>query len=146
MLPDQLVDSLSVTWEERPGYSGPRLAGHGDELRVLKDFLQTAFWPGLVRFIAPGVLNRHGRVRQQSGFLFPADMDPDDEQFEGVMLFDPLDTIYISDGAFDRLMARYFDTLITGATSHNKPVVAEEWWAEFVDSARKLHERAFAQS
>lgn len=122
---DQLVDNLKIIWEETPQYSGLRVVNVPPKLRVLQDFLTTRFWPSLVRFIASGVLNRHGRTQEYSGFMFPEDLDPGGEPFEGVMILDPLDTIYLSDSAFDRLMNRYFQTVIEGATKYQKDVLKE---------------------
>lgn len=141
LLDDQLVDTLQIVWEETPQYSGPRVRDSPAELRVLRDFLTTQFWQSRVQFIADGVLNRHGRVQEYSGFLFPEDMDPDDEPFEGVMVFDPLDTIYLSDGAFARLMNRYFETIIEGVASHQKDELKEAWWPEFLDIAQQIKYR-----
>jgi hypothetical protein len=78
---------------------------------------------------------------EYSGFTFQSDLEPDDEPFEGVEMFDPIDTIHISEGAFDHLMSRYFNAIIEGATAHQKPEIQEEWWQDFVEIARELDAR-----
>jgi hypothetical protein len=138
---DQLVDNLKIIWEETTQYSGLKVVDVSPKLRVIQDFLTTQFWPSLVRFIASGVLNRHGRIKEYSGFMFPEDLDPGDDPFEGVMIFDPLDTIYLSDTVFDRLMNRYFQKLIEGATKYEKDVLKEDWWIEFLDIAKEIEQR-----
>lgn len=145
LIPDQQVDTLQIVWEETPQYSGPRVVDTPPELRMIRDFLSTRFWQNFVRFIAPGVLNHHGRVNEYSGFTFQSDLDPDDDPFEGVEMFDPIDTIHISEAAFDRLMSRYFNTIVEGAAAHQKPETQEEWWQDFVENARELYARAYSE-
>lgn len=139
MIDDRLLDMLKIEWgEESPQYSGPRVTAVSPEIRVLQDLLTTKFWSSLVQFIAPGILNHHGRVDEYSGFLFPDDLDPGDESFEGVKVFDPLTTIYVSQDAFDRLLSRYFQAIIEGVTKYNKDEQKEDWWPEFANIAEQL--------
>jgi hypothetical protein len=145
---DEAIDGLRIVWAEEPGYSGPRVEGCPTELRILKDFLSTGHWQRFVQFIAPGVLARHGRGVECSGFLFPEDFDAEDfeeegvEPFEGVQLYDPIDTIHVSQPAFDRLMSRYFDTIVEAVQANRRPEAAEDWWPTFEGSARELRRRA----
>lgn len=142
LIGDEAIDSVGFAWEELPQYSGTRVINFPPELRIIRDFLETSFWQSLVRFIAAGVLEQHMRGRDYNGFMFPGDLDPGDEPFEGVMLWDPIDTVYLSAGAFDRLMSRFFDTVIDGVTRYQKPEVNEAWWPEFVAVARQIRMRA----
>jgi hypothetical protein len=145
LIDDSKVDALNIVWEESPRYSGPRVVDAPPELRMIRDFLSTRFWQHFVQFIAPGVLRRHGRISNESGFTFQSDLDPGDERFEGVQMVDPIDTIYISEGAFDRLMSRFFNAVIDGARRHQKPVIHADWWPELVSTARDIERRAYGK-
>ena len=142
MIPDASVDGLVLAWVEEPGWRGPRVVGAPPELRMFRDFLTRSSWQHFVRFIAPGVLARHGRVAEYSGFQFASDLEPGDEPFEGVELFDPIDTLHVSEGAFDRLMSRYFDCIIEGVHAHGGPEAQQGWWPELVRLADQLRQRA----
>ena len=141
LIDDHAVEALSIIWDQSLGYSGPRIVDAPHELRVVKDFLSRETWQHFVQFIQPSTLNHHERVMEYSGFRFQSDLDPDDEHFEGVEVFDPLDTIHISERAFDRLMARYFDVIVRGVTTHHLPEAREVWWQAFVANTRLLEER-----
>jgi hypothetical protein len=142
LIDDRTVDAVRIIWDQSPGHTGPRVVDAPAELRMLGDFLSRATWPHFVQFILPGVMAHHGRVMEYSGFRFQSDLDADDEPFQGVELFDPIGTIYVSEAAFDRLMSRYFDSIIRGVIEHQRPEVHEAWWQGFVTSARVLADRA----
>lgn len=141
VIDDSKVDALHIIWEQSPEYTGPRVVGALPELRVIKDFLSRNNWQRFVQFIVPGVLHHHGRVDEYSGFRFPSDLDPDEEPFDGVEMFDPLATLHISEAAFDRIMSRYFEVIIHGVTTHRHPEIHEGWWQAFVASARAIEQK-----
>ena len=72
-----------------------------------------------------------------SGFRFQSDLDPDEEVFEGVELFDPLDEIYFDEKAFERLVLKFFKAVIEGSTLHPK-LANEHWWSEFISIVDRL--------
>jgi hypothetical protein len=78
---DRAVDSLHIVWEQSPAYTGPRVSEAPPELRMIRDFLSRETWQHFIQFILPGVLGRHGRVAEYSGFRFPSDVDPDEDEF-----------------------------------------------------------------
>ena len=141
LIADRTVDALRIIWDQSPGYIGPRVVVASPELRMIKDFLSRETWQHFVQFIVPGALHHHGRVMEYSGFKFQGDLDPDDEPFDGVEMFDPIETIHISEGAFDRVMSRYFGVIIQGVTAHQGPELQEGWWPAFVTNARLIDER-----
>ncbi|MEO7735371.1 MAG: hypothetical protein ABIY55_30740 [Kofleriaceae bacterium] len=141
LIDDRTVDDLRIIWDQSPGYVGPRVVDAPTELRMIRDFLSRETWQHFVQFIMPGVMEHHGRVMEYSGFRFQSDLDADDDPFQGVEMFDPIDTIYIREAAFDRLMSRYFDTVIRGVVEHQRPEAHEPWWQGFVASARVLADR-----
>lgn len=141
LIDDRTVDALRIVWDQSPGHTGPRVVDAPAELRVIRDFLSCETWQHFVQFILPGALHHHGRLIEYSGFRFQSDLDPDDDPFEGVEMFDPIETIHISEGAFDRLMGRYFEVILHGVTLHQRPETHEEWWQGFVTSARALIDR-----
>ena len=138
LIDDPTVDGLRIVWVESNDYSGPRIVDSPPQLRMIRDFLSRDTWQHFVRFILPGILDRRQRVAEYSGFRFPNDLDADEESFDCVELYDPIDTIHISQGAFDRLMSRYIQTIIDGVTAHERPELREAWWPEIVAAARRL--------
>ncbi len=60
---------------------------------------------------------------------------------EGVELYDPIDTIHVTEAAFDRMMARYFQVIVEGVTSHDRPEAHEAWWGRWVEAADTLKNR-----
>lgn len=147
LIEDRGLDALRIEWSARsPGKPRPVVLGGPPELRILRDFLSRETWQSFARFILPGALNHHGRIAEDCGFRFRSDLDPDEEPFEGVELFDPIDTIYISEAAFDRLMSRHFDVIVQGVAANQRPELDEPWWPGFATSARALATRAQGQS
>ncbi len=137
IIADDAVDSLRIDWKEPPA-TGPHVRDSSLLLRTIRDFLSRETWQHFARQILPGVIGHHGRTVEYSGFRFPSDLDPDEEMFEGVELFDPIETIYVSRAAFDRLMRRYFDAIIEHVIAKQLPELYEDWWQDFVASARCL--------
>jgi hypothetical protein len=141
LIDDRAVDALHIVWDESPRFTGPRVVNAPPELRVIRDFLSLESWPHFVQFFLPGVVERHQHVSNESGFRFQSDLDPGEEPFAGVELFDPLDTIHLSEPAFDRLMSRYVQVIIQAVTAGQRPELRERWWQDFLDGARALEHR-----
>jgi hypothetical protein len=138
LVPDPSVDALEIVWEESANFSGPRVVDCPTELRLIRDLLTRRWWQSFARFILPGVSLRHGRVYEYSGFRFPSDLDPDETPFDGVQMFDPIETIRLSEPAFVRLMARYFEAIVEGATGNDRPEIHDDWWEDFAAGARTI--------
>ena len=94
-----------------------------------------------VRRTAECAVERTGLGYNDSGFRYPSDLDPCEESFEGVNVYDPLDDILVSLPAFEEVMSRFFRALIAGAEKHGDPVRSEPWWPEFVRLAEELAAR-----
>ena len=77
-----------------------------------------------------------------SGFRYAHnELDPDEEPFEGVEIYDPLGELYVTQAAFDGLMNRYFSALRDGATKQQAPVVQQPWWPDFLQIAQQVEKR-----
>ncbi|BAY62180.1 hypothetical protein NIES22_22490 [Calothrix brevissima NIES-22] len=137
---DAVIDALDIGWDDTN--ARPYVSNAPEEVRVIRDMLDMRFcWESRVEFFFPGVLDRIGRVTNESGFLFPEDLEPGDEPFDGVQMFDPLDTITLSDGAFDRLMSRYFRVVLDRSESLKLPITQEPWWSAFADATVQIEQR-----
>jgi len=53
-----------------------------------------------------------------------------------------IDTIYISERAFDRLMSRYLDAIVQGVRPHQGSDLQAAWWQSLVVNAQVLRTRA----
>ena len=146
LIDDSAIDAVGVVWDASSAHSGPRVVDAPPSLRVVRDFLTRSTWQRFAQFILPGVLAHHGRVDNDSGFRFQGDLDPDDDPLPGVELFDPIDTIYLGEGAFDRLMSRFFEAIVDGVTAHSRHEVTEAWWNHFVAGTQELTTRANSTS
>jgi hypothetical protein len=141
LLSDSLVDSVQIEWEETPHRTGPQVVNVPPELRVIRDYLSKPVSESNLKLIAEGVLDQHGRMMNDSGFWYPEDLDPDDEPFDGVRLSDPLDEIYLSRAAFDRLMVRFFRIILQNAPSSQKDLANSTWWPRFQAIVAQLEQR-----
>ncbi|MEB3294602.1 MAG: hypothetical protein VKJ24_15710 [Synechococcales bacterium] len=93
-------------------------------------------------YIASGVRDQEGIGIDGTGFRYPTDeLDPDEEPLEGVQVYNPLGEVQISIPAFERLMLRYFSTLISEAEQHHNPVVDQHWWNDFVRMTKIIEQR-----
>ena len=141
VIPDEVIQALEIGWDDSANPPKPYIANLPPEARVVRDFLNTPFWEGHVEFSYPGVLERSGRVSNDSGFFFATNLEPDDIPFTGVQVFDPIGTITLSDNAFDLLMSRYFRFLIDYAQSRCLKVIQESWWDDFLGATKQIEER-----
>ncbi|MGF1487520.1 MAG: hypothetical protein ACFBSE_10565 [Prochloraceae cyanobacterium] len=134
-----IIEKIQIVWQDYPDFSGTRVLNCPPELRVIKDFFYKSYW-GEVISIARGIKNHYGVGMNDSGFRFPSDLDPDEEVFEGVELFDPKDEIYIDEKDFERLALKFFKAVIDGSTSHQK-LTKEPWWNEFISIVNQLESK-----
>jgi hypothetical protein len=142
-LNDALIDQISF-----------RASGKGspDKLEVIApaghwltaSILQQISWFAL-RYCAAAVAEQHGFGLEEAGLEYPTDREPDEDAFEGVRMYALDQEMFVSSGAFDRLMLRYFDQMTEIAAHDNPAVTAEPWWPEYLASVemvrRRVHER-----
>jgi hypothetical protein len=142
VIPDELVDGLSIVpaKTDRPARAIGVIEGP-DELRVLKSLLDFPSWSEMM-YVASGVRDREGIGADGTGFRYPTDeLDPGEEPLEGMDVYSPLGEVQVSVPAFERLMARYFRALITGAERHRDPVIRASWWPDFVKATVQIEDR-----
>ena len=108
--------------------------------RVLFDLLYGLRW-GDVQLAALAVVTGTGIGLDEAGFRYPADLDPCEESFDGVNVYDPLDDIVVPHAAFEEVMARFFRALISGAQKLRDPVRSAPWWGELVRRTEELEAR-----
>lgn len=145
-IPDFLIETIQIGWDDSRHPSRPCTTPLPGKARVICDFISTPYWESHVKFFFSGVLEHTGRISNDSGFLFDKNIEPGDEPFTGVQLFDPLDAITLSDHAFDKLMSRYFRVLIDHAVLKQLEVIQEPWWSNFVDATIQIEQRLKATS
>lgn len=145
VIDDHLIDAIEIIWEQTPTYQGTKALYIPDELRVIRDFFSRRFWSTLIN-IADAVSDQSDSGVNNSGFRFGEELDPGEEPFEGVELYDPLDQVYISRAAFNRLMLRFFDAIVQGVTVHQHPLLQEHWWPEFLGYVEKLRRVVSAEN
>jgi len=70
------------------------------------------------------------------------DDEEDDEVVPIVHVYNPYETVTMSESAFVRLMARLFSTIVAGAVAEPNDVVQQDWWEEFVALTAQVEQRA----
>lgn len=134
-----------ITIEPVPMPHGTRTIGRvtgPPELVALTTALDFFNWRRLP-LVAEAVRDRQGINIDDIGFRYPGeDLDPGEEPFEEVEVFGPLGSVFVSVSGFERLMARYFRTLQTGAEAARDPVIEEPWWTRFVEMTEEIERRA----
>lgn len=131
-----IIAPINIDWEESPNFSGTKVLNCPPNLRVIKDFFYKSYWEDII-LIARGVNAHYGVGINESGFRFVSDLEPDEEVFEGVELFDPLDEIYIEEKAFEHLVLKFFKAVIKGAKINPK-ISDKPWWNEFLSIVNQL--------
>jgi hypothetical protein len=137
---DAVIDALEIGWDETN--AKPYVANVPPDARVIRDFIDQRFWEHHIEFFFPGVLEQIGRISNEQGFWFASDLEPDEQSFEGVQISDPLDTIKLSNGAFDRLMSRYYRVVLDHAEGMRLPITQEVWWGAFARAVPQIEARA----
>jgi len=91
---------------------------------------------------ANGVRRRSSIGIDDAGFRYPgSDLDPGEEPFDDVDVYNPVGEVFVSVPAFERLAARYFRALIEGAQRIDDPVLRQPWWPEFVAATEEIEGR-----
>ncbi|HEX4706026.1 MAG TPA: hypothetical protein VH352_28170 [Pseudonocardiaceae bacterium] len=140
-IPDARVDALEI----RPGSGQGRLVetvGDGSEGHMLLVSTLVAFPTSLAYYVASGVADREGIGKDESGFRYPTDeLDPGEEPFDDVDVYNPLGAVFVSIPAFERLMARYLRCLATVATATHDAVIDAPWWPDFLGAVDIIEAR-----
>lgn len=137
MLEDEVVDNIQISWRESEGRILPKIDNVPPNLSAISNLLDVNSWDNVL-FFAEGVGARHGRSINEKGFRYPDDADIGDEPLDGALVYDYFDRVVMSEGAFNRLMSRFFQALIAGAQETNDPVIGESWWGRFLKLARAI--------
>ena len=140
LVTDQDVDAIDVCWNTDPNHLLTKVVSNRPLPKVLEGFLTVSSWLS-VGFFAEGAAVRGDRASNYSGFRFPEGLDSDEEPFDGVQVFDYYNKIVMSEAAFMRMMCGLFQTLRDGAKQQQLPVLNEDWWPAFVESAAQVEER-----
>ena len=133
---NQIIDQLEIVWDDASGRS--RVLNCPLELRVIRDYFSRSHASTLM-YIAKAVRNQENMGINGSGFRYAHnELDPGEEPFEGVEIYDPFDELYVSQEAFDELMNDFFLVLRKGAKNR---LAKEAWWKEFVDISQQIEKR-----
>ncbi len=141
-IPDEVVDAITTepVPVERIVRSIGRICGPR-EAQVPVGVFDVFGWRHLM-YLANGVRHRRGIGKDGSGFRYPGDeLDPGEEPFEDVDVYNPIGEVFVSVPAFERLAARYFRALVDGAGAVGDPVTREPWWAAFVAATEEIEAR-----
>lgn len=131
-----IIDQLEIVWDD--AHQRLRVLNCPRELRVIRDYFSRSHTSTLM-YIARAVRDQENVGINGSGFRYAHnELDPGEEPFEGVEIYDPLDELYISQEAFDGLMNGFFSALRKGAKNR---LAKEPWWQEFVDISQQLKKR-----
>jgi len=137
LISDVLIDAVEIAWDPTLSYQGTKALHVLDELRLVRDFFSWRHWSTLIN-VADCASSQSDCGINNSGFRFGDELDPGEEPFEGVELYDPLGQVYIGRATFNRLMLRFFDAIIQGATEHQHPMLQESWWSAFLSHVQTL--------
>jgi len=141
-LPDDIVDAIRT----EPVHTGDpfrtvgRISGPHEALVPVTMF-DVFGWRNML-YLANGVRHRSSIGKDDAGFRYPGyDLDPGEEPFDDVDVYNPMGEVFVSIPAFERLAARYFRALIDGAQRIDDPVVRQPWWLEFVAATEEIEGR-----
>jgi hypothetical protein len=110
--------------------------------KIVASLLTSISWYGL-SVCAKAVAQKHGFGVEECGFDYPTDLEPGDEVFEGVRLYDAFeDEMFVSEQAFDRFMLRYFDFMTNLAQEQGRKETGESWWGQYLTYVNTILERA----
>ncbi|MEA2670302.1 MAG: hypothetical protein QOG45_522 [Chloroflexota bacterium] len=145
-LDDHVLDNMSVD----PLPSGRRLRTVGnitslESANVVASTLESFSWSSLMD-LAEGIRDRHGIGKDGLGLRYPGDdLDPWDEPYHDVLVYDQFDRVLVGVDAFERLATRYFRALVTGAQRLDDPVTRQPWWPGFVAATEEIERRVASQ-
>jgi hypothetical protein len=146
LVKDADVDSISIKQATtgRPYHPSIEISGPA-HLAVLTDTLDYFTW-SMLPYVIGGLSDRSACGIDGTGFRYPGELDPGEEPFEGVNVYNPLGELYVSIPAFERLMSRYLGALIKVAEEREPSVMQQPWWPDLVSTGEELTRRLAADS
>jgi hypothetical protein len=132
LIPDSTIDQIEIIWDPSLPYPGTKVKNCPEELKVIEDYFSRSMWSTLL-FIAKGVRDKESVGIDESGFLYAHNGFENGEQpFEGVKLYGYYGEVFLSESAFQRLMSRFFLTIVKEAPVYKDQIIEQPWWPEFV--------------
>lgn len=96
----------------------------------------------LLEYLSEGIKDQQDIDFNEIGIQYAHDdLDPDEDEFEGIKIYNPLGETFIEEKAFDSLMLRFFTTIIESVEKYHQNVKASPWWNKFVENVKKIEER-----
>lgn len=139
IIANKTLDDIDIIWDNIDKKA--RVLNCSPQLRVISDFFSRTQWSTLM-YIAQAVRDEENMGINGSGFRYAHnELDPDEEPFEGVEIYDPLGELYLTPAAFDRLMNRFFSALRDGAIKQQAQIVQQSWWRNFIKNAKYVEKR-----
>jgi hypothetical protein len=137
---DLTVDSITFT--PSTTHAGIVDIDAPEGLRPLQVFFWEISWNYLV-FFASCVADGIGCGFEVSNTQYDDDLEPDEEQFEGVRVNSSMDneSIVVSRLAFEKLALRFLDLCISIANEQDKPLQYEPAWSKLLDCRDRLKAR-----
>jgi len=141
-VPDAVMDAVVAEplRVDRSDRSVGRLTGPR-EARIPIGVFKVFGWRDLL-YLAGGVRDQMGIDLDDAGFRYPGDeLDPGEEPFDDVEVYNPIGEVFVTIPAFERLAARYFRALVDGVASSQDPVAYQPCWPEFVAATEEIERR-----
>lgn len=126
MLKDDRLSAIHILFHD----GVTRADGCPDDLGAVRDWFHWGAWSALP-MVAAALEERSNVGVDGSGFRFEA--EPDEEPFEGVEIYTPLDTAYLPEDTFVRLVGELLLAARDGLTAAAHPVTRAPWWPGFVE-------------
>ena len=154
MITDEIIDSLQFYWNHSPTRgpwtrNGPRLKKCPPQLHLLEDALTLQYWEIHLETWSAMILKElfmktPQKIPAKQGFhqkiakLFYKNKDTNE-----ITISDNFSEVRMSSKAFERLMHRYFEVIITGIPKHKKEWLSshQKLWQQLVQVARLLQEK-----
>lgn len=145
-IPDSLVDSVTIA-PALPEFQSRyvEIDAQG-KLSPIQDLLESIDLNDLDA-CAKGAREQVGLGTETADCVFGNCPEPGEEPFNGVQIrslfggFPPLKQVVISYAAFDRLISRYFATIISVAEQRYPRVCGKFWWTEFLEDVAFIEAR-----
>lgn len=128
-----IYDQVSTNSLERLTIKG--LDG-SDEQSAIEAIFSSGRWTGdqqeYLRTLFSAFINKAGFEINDSGILFPGDVESWEEQ-KGVKLFTPVGEIELTEDAFDFIARAYFRAVYSELLKSNDKQLRSEWGQEFAN-------------
>ncbi|MBD2208107.1 hypothetical protein H6G33_37540 [Calothrix sp. FACHB-1219] len=137
---DLTVDSITFT--PSTTHAGIVDIDAPEGLRPLQAFFWAISWNNLV-FFANCVADGIGCGFEVANTQYDDDLEPDEEQFEGVCVNSQMDdeSIVLSRHAFEELALRFLDLCISIAQEQDQPIQHQPAWSKLLEYRDRLKAR-----